>query len=1320
MKKIFTLICLAISQLAFSQTPPTAGLVAHYPLNGNANDVGGNNFNGVNLNGPFVPTTDRFGVAGGAIYLDGVDDYIRIQDNGSFSTPQLSISVWFLSESSNLQCLIGKRNYTTSAGSGGSQYQMFLNYPPFPGVGSNLVGNNSDCSNAFASSYINTQDQLCINGWNHFVATFDGARHKLYLNGVLKRDEPTTFNAFLACSSELRIGTWWQQDPQSFKGKVDDLRWYNRALTVSEIQILSQGAVSCQPIANCSNWLGTTTGGYATVGDLDVTGNQLTIEANFNRTQPLNSGSFYGHLVSKHTDQTNVNYSLLPNGCEITTTVSGYTSTFQTCPPVLNKTYHVAMVYDGSTLKFYRNGFLLSSQPCTGNLVNNDLATTIAQISSSGAPANNQFLGFTNEVRIWNVARSQAQIRQFMNGSLPSPATQTGLLGYYNFSNLVNNQGNTSFNGTLASGAAINRINPNCNFSPDSCGLIINPPPPPPPLNSTIINQYSPILDFNPCNNFLTLADATNFKVGDTVLMIQMKGASIDSTNTAAFGNIINYKNAGNYEFNFIKSKSGNSVELKNRLLKNYDINDGKVQLVTVPYFNNYTVTVDTLTCLPWDGNKGGVLVFNVQNTLTLNGPIDVSGKGFRGGLGTNANQLSQACETNVFAHPNGTTIAVQKGESITNVLANKQSGRAPLAAGGGGGVDHNSGGGGGANYGVGGIGGYQYQNCPAGSSFDNRGMAGKALQYSNAANKIFMGSGGGGGHCNNGNATPSGVSSSFDGGNGGGIIIISANNIVGNANNINANGNNGYEIPVRAEYTHEGMGGGGAGGAIVLKVTGGYTSNTNASVKGGRGGNMWGDTGGGKCGPGGGGGAGVVWLNQSTIPASLTNNIQGGINGVVIDDNSNYGAAAGQNGQTLFNLSLPNTTIPFIKNIDSVKIVETQSACLGYNFNAIGFTNTSAIQTWQWQFGDGTTGTGQATTHTYNSADSFFVKLIGIDANGCKDSTIKKIMAGRAIITISPADTICHNSNTTLVATGGSSYSWSPSTGLSNPNIANPIAAPSNNTTYTVTVTNAIGCTAVDSVKVSVIQRPQFGISSNKDISCLNASVNLQATGGNQYVWTPAQSLNNSTIANPIASPTTTTTYSVIITSTQCNDVETLTKLITVAPAPNVNAVKSNDISCNQTIAKITSNGANSYSWYNANFSSFLGAGNSISVNPTVTTEYWVVGTDVNSCTDSAKIKINVSKLDKLVVQFPNIFTPNSDGLNDCLGFTVLNGFEVIEFSVFDRWGVQVFASKNSNVCWDGTYKGKAQPEGNYVYQLRLKNLCGTTFKSGNVILAR
>ena len=78
-----------------------------------------------------------------------------------------------------------------------------------------------------------------------------------------------------------------------------------------------------------------------------------------------------------------------------------------------------------------------------------------------------------DEVRIWNVARTQQQIQQYMNDTLSNPTTQIGLQAYYTFSGLKNKQGNTSFDGVLKGTATINETNPNCNFIVDSCGVVV-------------------------------------------------------------------------------------------------------------------------------------------------------------------------------------------------------------------------------------------------------------------------------------------------------------------------------------------------------------------------------------------------------------------------------------------------------------------------------------------------------------------------------------------------------------------------------------------------------------------------------------------------------------------------------------------------------------------------------------------------------------------------------------------------------------------------------------------------------------------------------
>ena len=1102
----------------------------------------------------------------------------------------------------------------------------------------------------------------------------------------------------------------------------------NPTATTTYTVILIQDAVRCSPGNNlpgltatvtvnancdpCNNWLYVPTlPGAITVGDLDVTGNQITVEAQFNRTVPLNSGAFYGHLVSKHTGTTNVNYALLPNGCEITTSVSGYTSTFQTCPPLLNKTYHVAMVYDGSTLKFYRDGFLLSQQPCTGNMTTNNLATTIAQISSSGNPLNNQFLGYVNEVRIWNVARTQNELRTFMNAPLPNPTTQAGLLGYYSFNSLINKQGNAAYNGTINGSPVLNSTNPQCELIIDSCDIVVS--------SEEIINDYTPVLSLDPCKNIINVGDASAFNVGDTVLLIQMKGAVIDSSNTSAFGTITDYKNAGNYEFNYVKSKNSNSIELLNGIEKPYDLPGGKAQLIRVPYFQNYTVT-NTLSCLPWNGSVGGVLVFNVQNSLTLNNKIDVSGKGFKGGLGFNSGQLTTNCGTNGYFYPAGSgNIAGIKGESITTVSNNIIRGKGALAGAGGGGLDHNSGGGGGANGGSGGFGGYQLEPC-GNAPFDNRGVGGKNILYSNAANKIFMGSGGGAGHANN----PANLNYPASGGNGGGIIIISAQSLQTNSFNIIANGNDapGCSFPTTNDC-HDAMGGGGAGGTILLKIPS-YNGNTTIQVKGGKGADM---TGGpvvtaGRIGPGGGGGGGVYWSSTSSLPANTTVNSIAGAAGVLTTDNNNpWGATAGTGGINLFNLQLPIDNTLFKPNIDSVRIKDSLKSCTDFDFKGLAYTNANPIATWQWYFGDGGTASTQNTSHSY-APGNFTVKLVVTDINGCKDSITRNVIASTLTVNAGNDTTICSGQSVTLQATtnGGTQFQWNNSSLLNNSTILNPVATPlSGLTPFIITASNAAGCSRFDTVNILVRSQSTFSINAPSPI-CPNGSAQLLAQGGDTYQWSPSSGIN-SIIPNPVVNPSITTTYTVQITDTVCNQTQNLSTQVVVLQLPNVQAFKQNDIDCMQVSARLNATGAMNYKWLPSTSLNNPNISNP-TATPTATTTFTVEGTDAAGCknTDTITVVVDFSVKNGLFL-VPNAFTPNNDGLNDCFGIKHWGVLEDVEFNIYNRWGELVFHTTDASKCWDGTWKNLKQDPGVFVYWIRAKSLCGgNVFRKGTVLLIR
>ena len=233
-----------------------------------------------------------------------------------------------------------------------------------------------------------------------------------------------------------------------------------RSIAVFCVLIFTFLASSAQ---NCNDWLNLPSyPSYVAVGDLDIPGNQITIEAEINMTQPYAGGPTLGSdIVGKYADPTDANYLLRAQNAQITTT-NGFFKTDDACQLQLNKTYHVAMVYDGSFLKYYRNGYIISQVPATGNLIQNNWITQIGFYQFAFYNVN--FLGFINEVRIWNVARTQSELQTYMNSPLPSPTTQPGLLAYFSFNDLLNKQGSASWNGTLGGSAVISQINPKCPF----------------------------------------------------------------------------------------------------------------------------------------------------------------------------------------------------------------------------------------------------------------------------------------------------------------------------------------------------------------------------------------------------------------------------------------------------------------------------------------------------------------------------------------------------------------------------------------------------------------------------------------------------------------------------------------------------------------------------------------------------------------------------------------------------------------------------------------------------------------------------------------
>ncbi|MCB0700937.1 MAG: gliding motility-associated C-terminal domain-containing protein [Chitinophagaceae bacterium] len=248
---------------------------------------------------------------------------------------------------------------------------------------------------------------------------------------------------------------------------------------------------------------------------------------------------------------------------------------------------------------------------------------------------------------------------------------------------------------------------------------------------------------------------------------------------------------------------------------------------------------------------------------------------------------------------------------------------------------------------------------------------------------------------------------------------------------------------------------------------------------------------------------------------------------------------------------------------------------------------------------------------------------VTGVDTNGCESSdSVKVTIKDKPTITVTPDTTICEGSSIPLQATGATTYTWSPATGLSCTTCPNPIATPITTTMYTVIGVNAVGCSDTATVTITVNTKPNVDAGADNAI-CPGDSTLLVATGATTYLWTPGATLSCDTCDSTYATPAATTTYTVIGSlANGCSDTDMVT--VTVNALPNIYAGPDTTV-CVGTTIQLQATGGITYTWSPATGLSCTSCSNPMA-NPKTTTTYTVIGTDTNGCknTDSVKITIN------------------------------------------------------------------------------------------------
>jgi len=342
--------------------------------------------------------------------------------------------------------------------------------------------------------------------------------------------------------------------------------------------------------------------------------------------------------------------------------------------------------------------------------------------------------------------------------------------------------------------------------------------------------------------------------------------------------------------------------------------------------------------------------------------------------------------------------------------------------------------------------------------------------------------------------------------------------------------------------------------------------------------------------------------------------------------------------------------------NTSSVKIVaptvlsanasQSKPATCGNADGAASSTPTggTGAYTWSWAgIAGNTSSVAGLTAGTYTVTVS--------DANGCTASGSATIQNSNGpTLTLLAADSICPgagNGQVSISATGGTgpfTYSWSngasgitSSAGFLDSNLGLG--------TYSLTVSDAGGCTATASAGIFQFKTPAITAGPDTSIN-LGQQVRIHVTGGPGYLWTPSSTLTNPNTLNPLADPTSTTTYTVLVT-------------------------------------------------------------------------------DANKCQQEDSVTITVLvplNCDTLSIFVPTAFSPNGDGKNDILYVKgVQTCLSQLLFQVYDRWGEKVFETTNLTQGWDGSFHGKRMDSAVFVFYLNASLSTGQKItRKGNITLLK
>lgn len=353
----------------------------------------------------------------------------------------------------------------------------------------------------------------------------------------------------------------------------------------------------------------------------------------------------------------------------------------------------------------------------------------------------------------------------------------------------------------------------------------------------------------------------------------------------------------------------------------------------------------------------------------------------------------------------------------------------------------------------------------------------------------------------------------------------------------------------------------------------------------------------------------------------------------------------------------------------------------------------------------------------------SIAVEVVPYDGYGCKDTFYAVLLDTLQLRPDAGRDTLSCNQLPVSIGSvpkSGVVYSWSPATGLSNPNVANPRASPAVTTTYILSIRSAAGgCAGTDTVTVEASFVDTTLTLLGRDAYCITSG------DSSVLVVPPAQSIqwyrNNAPISGatgPRYKATQSGAYRAEMHNARGCTVSTAVKDIFIdAPlAPvryaTLNAVENIPMPLDARKIGVT-----------ASWNPVIFLDDPLSFTPkfkgTSDKLYTISITSRAGCVTVDTQFVRVFK--EINFYVPSAFTPNRDGLNDYL-FPVPTGIvEFRYFRVFNRWGILLYEMRSGEQGWDGTYKGIPQDMQNVVWMAEGVGADGRVCrKKGTTILLR